>query len=66
MDRQFNMLSLIPFLFNGFCSIPKIVTIFQVNSLKQLDVWGGGKIFAIMQALQMSIQTYFIPYMPQE
>ena len=43
MDRQFNMLSLIPFLFNGFCSIPKIVTIFQVNSLKQLDVWGGAK-----------------------
>lgn len=55
----------IPFLFNGLYSIPKIATIFQVNSLKQLDVWGG-KTFAIMQALQMSIQTYFIPYMPQE
>lgn len=30
----------IPFLINGFYSISKITTIFQVNSLKQLDIWG--------------------------
>lgn len=52
----------IPFLINGVYILSQIATIFKVQSLKQLDSWGGQS-WVVNQKSPMSILTCFIPFM---